>query len=156
MIADDTAGAPALMKKKGKAKVVPADSAAAAVEKKSKPVLAAVPSDPAVTASPPASAVAGAKPRVRKVEAAASDLSALTGAGCRTRSFLVNDYGQAGPTADARRLLDKDIADWSHANGLKNVTVSGKNVACRQSLNFIVFDEWTCTASAKVCWNASP
>ena len=84
---------------------------------------------------------------------AAVDAGRPVGAsGCRTRGFTVNDYGKDGPTADAKRLLDQDIADWTKANSLQNVKVGPKKVECFQFLNFVVFDEWTCTASAQICW----
>jgi hypothetical protein len=80
------------------------------------------------------------------------DTPASGPSGCRTRSFLVNDYGKDGPTADAKRLLAADISSWTKANNLSNVKVGATSVKCYQFLNFIAFDEWTCTASAKVCW----
>jgi len=96
---------------------------------------------------------ASTKKLTRKAAAAdASAASPVAGATCRSRSASVNDFGKDGPTADAKRLLDKDIADWSKANGYKNVKVGGKSVSCVQYLNLIVVDEWTCTATAKVCW----
>lgn len=76
----------------------------------------------------------------------------LRASGCKTRGFTVNDYGKDGPTADAKRLLDEDIATWSKANGLQNVKIGPKKVDCFQFLNFVVFDEWTCTATAQICW----
>lgn len=71
---------------------------------------------------------------------------------CSRLSFLVNDYGKDGPTKDAKSLLDKYIADWTKERGIKNYTVGKKDVKCELFLNFIVFDEHTCTASASVCW----
>ncbi len=108
--------------------------------------------DVTTTAAAPAKkADPAAKPN-RKAGLVPPDSPAGGPTGCRTRAFTVNDYGKDGPTADAKRLLDADIASWSKANGLTNVTVGAKSVKCFQFLNFIVFDEWTCTASAKVCW----
>jgi hypothetical protein len=112
---------------------------------------ASVPPDPTETAT--TTMPVTAKKAMRKTADVSTDPKGPLGAsGCRTRSFLVNDYGKDGPTADAKRLLDKDIADWSKSNGLQNVKVGTKSVQCEQFLNFIVFDEWTCTASAQVCW----
>ena len=71
---------------------------------------------------------------------------------CKRLSFLVNDYGKDGPTRDAKNLLDKFIASWTKEQGIKNYTVGAKDVKCELFLNFIVFDEHTCTASASVCW----
>ena len=71
---------------------------------------------------------------------------------CTTLSFSVNDYGKDGPTKDAKDLLDKYIAKWTKENNLTNYTVGKKDVSCELFLNFIVFDEHTCKASAQVCW----
>jgi len=71
---------------------------------------------------------------------------------CTTLSFSVNDYGKEGPTRDAKNLLDKYIADWAKEKGIKNYTVGKKDVSCELFLDFIVFDEHTCKASARVCW----
>jgi hypothetical protein len=49
-------------------------------------------------------------------------------------------------------LLDKHIADWTKANGIKGYTVGKKDVSCELFLDFIVFDEHTCKATALVCW----
>lgn len=73
-------------------------------------------------------------------------------AACKRLSFSVNDYGKDGPTRDAKNLLDKYIADWTKANGIKGHTVGKKDVSCELFLDFIVFDEHTCKASALVCW----
>ena len=71
---------------------------------------------------------------------------------CHRMGFLVNDYGKDGPTKDAKDLLDKHIVEWAKSKGIKNYTVGKKDVKCELFLNFIVFDEHTCTASALVCW----
>ncbi len=71
---------------------------------------------------------------------------------CQRMGFTVNDYGKEGPTRDAKNLLDKSIADWSKEKGIKKYTVGKKDVTCELFLNFIVFDEHTCTARATVCW----
>jgi hypothetical protein len=73
-------------------------------------------------------------------------------AACQRFSYLVNDYGKEGPTRDAKNLLDKHIVKWAAEKGIKNYTVSPKTVKCELFLNFIVFDEHTCTATAQVCW----
>ena len=74
-------------------------------------------------------------------------------AACRKMGFLVNDYGKDGPTKDAQSLLDKDIAKWAGEKGIAKYDVSKRDVTCELFLNFIVFDEHTCTASATVCWD---
>jgi len=71
---------------------------------------------------------------------------------CQKLSFLVNDYGKDGPTRDAKGLLDKYVGEWTKGHGIKNYTVGKKDVKCELFLNFVVFDEHTCTASALVCW----
>lgn len=71
---------------------------------------------------------------------------------CTTLAFSVNDYGKDGPTKDAQNLLDKYIAKWTKDNNVTNYTVGKKDVSCELFLNFIVFDEHTCKASALVCW----
>jgi hypothetical protein len=71
---------------------------------------------------------------------------------CTTLAFSVNDYGKDGPTRDAKDLLDKYIAKWTKENNVTNYTVGKKDVSCELFLNFIVFDEHTCKASAQVCW----
>jgi hypothetical protein len=71
---------------------------------------------------------------------------------CRRLAFSVNDYGKDGPTKDALSLLDKYIADWAKAQGLKSYTVGKKDVSCELFLNLVVVDEHTCKATAQVCW----
>ena len=71
---------------------------------------------------------------------------------CHRMGFLVNDYGKDGPTKDAKSLLDKYVVDWTKGKGIKAYTVGKKDVKCELFLNFIVFDEHTCTATALVCW----
>ena len=75
---------------------------------------------------------------------------------CQKFGFLVNDYGKDGPTKDAKSLLDKHIATWAKEKGVANYTVGKKDVKCELFLNFIVFDEHTCEASALVCWGDGP
>lgn len=73
-------------------------------------------------------------------------------ADCVTLAFEVNDYGKEGPTKDALSLLDKHIAENMAKRGIKNYRVGKKTVNCKLFLDFIVFDEHTCTAQAPVCW----
>jgi hypothetical protein len=77
-------------------------------------------------------------------------------AACTRLAFSVNDYGKDGPTKDANQLLDKYIADWTKSKGIKGHTVSKREVSCELFLDFIVFDEHTCKASALVCWQGPP
>ncbi len=76
-------------------------------------------------------------------------------AACKKMGFLVNDYGKDGPTKDAQLLLDKHIAAWADEKGINEYSVGKKTVECELFLNFIVFNEHTCTASATVCWGGS-
>lgn len=73
-------------------------------------------------------------------------------AACTRLAFSVNDYGKVGPTKDALKLLDKYIADWTREKGIKKYSVGKKDVSCDLFLDLIVFDEYTCKASAMVCW----
>jgi hypothetical protein len=73
-------------------------------------------------------------------------------AACQKLTFSVNDYGKDGPTRDAISLLDKHIADWTQAKGIKKYTVGKKDVNCELFLDVGLFDEHTCKASANVCW----
>ena len=86
--------------------------------------------------------------------AAAAVCAAATPAAakCQKLAFSVNDYGKDGPTKDAKDLLDKYIATWTKEKGIAKYTVGKKDVKCELFLNFIVFDEHTCQASALVCW----
>jgi hypothetical protein len=86
------------------------------------------------------------------VLAAVAFATAEAHARCATLAFSVNDYGKEGPTRDALKLLDKHIADWTKAKGIKSYTVGNKDVQCQLFLNLIVVDEHTCKASAQVCW----
>lgn len=85
--------------------------------------------------------------------AVASTVSA--NAECKRYGFSVNDYGKDGPTKDAKDLLDKMIAGKMSERGVKDYNTGKKSVSCELFLNFIVFDEHTCTASATVCWGGS-
>jgi hypothetical protein len=77
-------------------------------------------------------------------------------AACTRLAFSVNDYGKDGPTKDANKLLDKYIADWTKSKGIKGHTVGKRDVSCELFLDFGVFDEHTCKASALVCWQGPP
>ena len=88
---------------------------------------------------------------------AAPAVAALIGAthaqaACTRLAFSVNDYGKVGPTKDAINLLDMYIADWARQKGIKSYSVGKKDVSCELFLDVIVFDEYTCKASALVCW----
>ncbi len=72
---------------------------------------------------------------------------------CTRLGFSVNDYGKDGPTKDAKNLLDKYVATWAAANGIKKYTTGKKDVTCELYLDLIVFDEYTCRAEANVCWD---
>lgn len=91
----------------------------------------------------------------------ATTAAALVGAthaeaACTRLAFSVNDYGKVGPTKDAMGLLDKYIADWARQKGIKSYSVGKKDVSCELFLDVIVFDEYTCKATALVCWPGSP
>lgn len=90
--------------------------------------------------------------RLAAIAAAACLVATPAGAACQKLAFLVNDYGKEGPTRDAKNLLDKYIVSWTKEKGIKNYTVGKKDVKCELFLNFIVFDEHTCEATALVCW----
>lgn len=95
---------------------------------------------------------------VAAVATAAAFVSAATlpaSAACQKYGFTVNDYGKDGPTRDAKSLLDKLIATKMGEKGVKDFHTGKKSVSCELFLNFIVFDEHTCTASATVCWGGS-
>lgn len=76
-------------------------------------------------------------------------------AACKRMGFSVNDYGKDGPTKDAKALLDKHIAKKMAEQGIKTYTTGKKAVKCELFLDFIVFDEHTCTAEATVCWDGT-
>ncbi|MEZ5817091.1 MAG: hypothetical protein R3D44_08425 [Hyphomicrobiaceae bacterium] len=75
---------------------------------------------------------------------------------CTKLGFSVNDYGKDGPTKDAKALLDKYIANWTAQRGIKRYTTGKKNVTCELFLDFGIFDEHTCKATATVCWSGDP
>jgi hypothetical protein len=74
---------------------------------------------------------------------------------CKRYGFTVNDYGKDGPTKDAKDLLDKLISSKMTERGVSDYKTGKKSVSCELFLNFIVFDEHTCTAEATVCWGGS-
>lgn len=71
---------------------------------------------------------------------------------CKALFYSVNDYGKEGPSQDAQDLLDKYIANWAKNKGVKEYKTSKKEIECELFLDFIVFDEYTCKATANVCW----
>jgi hypothetical protein len=93
---------------------------------------------------------------VLSVTATAVAIAAPASAGCQRFGFTVNDYGKDGPTKDAKSLLDKLIASKMAEKGIKKFTTGEKAVTCELFLNFIVFDEHTCTAEATTCWDGAP
>ena len=86
--------------------------------------------------------------------ACAGSLSAH--AACQRLAFSVNDYGKEGPANDAKKLLDKYIAEWTAKNGIENYRVGKKDVTCELYLDVGFFDEYTCKAAATFCWNGPP
>ena len=78
--------------------------------------------------------------------------SAKAGPTCKDLAFSVNDYGKEGPTRDAQALLDKHIEQWAKDEGIKKYKVGKKNVNCELYLDVGLFDEYTCKATANVCW----
>ena len=87
---------------------------------------------------------------------AATVIATPASAACQRVGFTVNDYGKDGPTKDAKELLDKLIAKKMAERGVTKFTTGKKEVKCELFLNFIVFDEHTCTAEATVCWDGAP
>jgi hypothetical protein len=71
---------------------------------------------------------------------------------CTKLAASVNDYGKDGPTRDAKTLLDRYIGRWAQEKGIKTFKIGKKDVTCELFLNAIVFDEYTCQATAEVCW----
>lgn len=96
--------------------------------------------------------------RIQKILVAALCGGAMLGtaaeaqAECRTLSFSVNDYGKEGPARDAADLLDKYIVSWTKEKGIKKYRRVPKEIQCELFIDVIVFDEYTCTASADICW----
>jgi hypothetical protein len=95
------------------------------------------------------------KPALVILAAAAVAGATPAAAACKKFGFEVNDYGKDGPTKDAKDLLDKHIATWAKEKGIKTYTTGKKDVTCELFLNFIVFDEHTCKATATVCWQGA-
>lgn len=81
--------------------------------------------------------------------------AAPASAKCTRLAFSVNDYGKDGPTKDAKRLLDKYIAEWTAERGISGYRTGPKSVSCELFLDFGFFDEHTCRAEATVCWDGS-
>ncbi len=73
-------------------------------------------------------------------------------AACKRFGFLVNDYGKEGPANDAKALLDTQVKKWADEKGITNYKVGKKQVTCELFLDVGLFDEYTCTAKANVCW----
>lgn len=71
---------------------------------------------------------------------------------CKKFGFTVNDFGKKGPTADAKRLLDKHVADWMSANNIRKYHTKPKTVSCKLFLDVGLFDEYTCRADTLACW----
>lgn len=71
---------------------------------------------------------------------------------CTSLFYSVNDYGREGPARDAQALLDVYIAKWAEKKGIKRYRTGKKEVECALFLDFVVFNEHTCKATAKVCW----
>lgn len=71
---------------------------------------------------------------------------------CTKLFYSVNDFGKEGPARDARNLLDDFIAKWAADKGIKNYRTGEKVVECELFIDLIVFDEYTCKATAEVCW----
>jgi hypothetical protein len=71
---------------------------------------------------------------------------------CTQLFYSVNDYGKEGPTRDAQALLDKYIEKWAQEKGIKKYKTGKKDVSCELFLDAIVFNEYTCKATANVCW----
>ena len=72
---------------------------------------------------------------------------------CKDLAYSVNDYGKEGPTKDAQALLDKHIEQWAKDEGITKYKVGQKNVNCELYLDVGLFDEYTCKATANVCWS---
>jgi hypothetical protein len=74
------------------------------------------------------------------------------GPNCKDLAFSVNDYGKEGPTRDAEALLDKHIEQWAKDEQIKKYKVGKKTTNCELYLDVGLFDEYTCKATANVCW----
>ena len=113
------------------------DQPAAASAVKVAASAAAAPADPA--ADDAAAIIEAAKPKPRKQT-------------CTRLGSSVNDYGKAGPAADAKKLLDVHAAKWAAEHGVKHYTLGKKTVKCELFLDFGLFDEYTCDAQANLCY----
>jgi hypothetical protein len=71
---------------------------------------------------------------------------------CQQLYFEVNDYGKEGPSRDAQAALDKLIVKWTQDKGIKTYKAKKQDVSCKLFLDAVVFDEYTCTATADICW----
>jgi hypothetical protein len=71
---------------------------------------------------------------------------------CQQLYFEVNDYGKEGPSRDAQAALDKLIVKWTQDKGIKTYKTQKKDVSCKLFLDAVVFNEYTCTATADICW----
>jgi hypothetical protein len=108
----------------------------------------------AACSSGSANAAAGdAKAAASGIAKATPSGNAKTGPTCKDLAFSVNDYGKEGPTRDAQALLDKHIEQWAKDEGIKKYKVGKKNVNCELYLDVGLFDEYTCKATANVCWS---
>jgi hypothetical protein len=74
---------------------------------------------------------------------------------CQQLYFEVNDYGKEGPSRDAQAMLDKLIVKWTQDKGIKTYKTEKKDVSCELFLDAVVFDEYTCKATADICWTPS-
>ena len=74
-------------------------------------------------------------------------------AACQKLGFTVNDYGKKEPTEDAKKLLDKYVADFAQEHGIEDYKTGEKTVSCKLFLDFGFFDEHMCKAEAEVCWS---
>jgi len=59
---------------------------------------------------------------------------------------------QGRPDARCAGLLDKYIEKWAQEKGIKKYKTGKKDVSCELFLDAIVFNEYTCKATANVCW----
>lgn len=74
---------------------------------------------------------------------------------CQQLYFEVNDYGKEGPSRDAQAMLDKLIVKWTQDKGIKTYKTQKKDVSCELFLDAVVFNEYTCKATADICWTPS-
>jgi len=79
---------------------------------------------------------------------------AFAQAECTELYFSVNDYGKEIPKRDAQEMLDKFAAEWAEKKGIKTYKMGEKTVECELFIDLIVFDEYTCKATAEICWRS--